>query len=140
MSLICPTLSSLSNGHIIRTNGNFSGSIASYSCNSGYKLNGTNDRRCVNGQWTGEEVACNGEGMKLLISSIRILIFMHTAVVCNQLHHPTNGSVVFSETTFMSSATYSCSEGYKLNGSAVRMCNATGHWIPDEPACDRRFF
>ena len=59
--LACPTLSPLSNGHINRTKGSFPGSIATYACNSGYQLNGTNERRCENGQWTGVKIVCRGE-------------------------------------------------------------------------------
>ena len=41
-----------------------------------------------------------------------------------------------SGTTFMNSATYSCNDGYSLNGDNLRECNASGHWVPDEPTCE----
>ena len=66
-------------------------------------------------------------------------IHTHAAVECDQLGYLTNGNVVLSGFTFMNNATYNCSEGYTLNGSAVRMCNATGHWVPEEPACDCKY-
>ena len=79
------------------------------------------------------------------VSKVPVCVYTHynhiplyVGIECDLPDYPTNGKVALSETTFMNNATYSCSDGYKLNGSAVRMCNATGHWVPDKPACDRK--
>ena len=61
----------------------------------------------------------------------------YIAVGCNQLNNPMDGYVQLSGTTFMNNATYSCKEGYELNGDNVRVCNASGRWVPDEPTCER---
>ena len=142
VSLTCPPLSLLSHGNIFKTNGSMMGSLATYTCDFGYQLNGTNDKRlCEDGQWTGMELICRGEFLLCGIrAEINSHVPIHIAIECDLIDPSiTGGSVELSGTTFMSNATYSCSEGYKLNGSAVRMCDATEHWVPDEPTCDRRF-
>lgn len=45
-----------------------------------------------------------------------------------------DGSVSFDVTT----ANYSCSEGYELRGIAVRKCLETGMWSGDDPTCTRK--
>ena len=56
----CLVLSSPDNGQVNNTSGSSPGSVATYSCNTGYRLNSTNERRCDNGQWTGVEPTCMG--------------------------------------------------------------------------------
>ena len=41
-------------------------------------------------------------------------------------------------TIFMSTATYSCDNGYELNGSSTRTCSSNGMWTPAAPICDRK--
>ena len=43
-----------------------------------------------------------------------------------------------SGTTFMSTATYSCNNGYELNGSSTRTCSSDGMWTPAAPICVAR--
>ncbi len=38
----------------------------------------------------------------------------------------------------MSTANYSCHPGYNLTGAAIRMCNSSGSWTPEEPVCNGR--
>jgi len=33
-----------------------------------------------------------------------------------------------NDTTYLSTATYSCAEGYNLNGTATVVCESDGHW------------
>ncbi len=42
-------------------------------------------------------------------------------------------------TTFGSTATYTCTEGYTLTGEATRTCQSNGMWSGSEPTCTRKF-
>lgn len=58
-ALSCPSLSSPSNGNIALSSGNFVGSTALYSCNSGYKATFASTRYCqADGQWSGGVPSC----------------------------------------------------------------------------------
>ena len=56
-------------------------------------------------------------------------------VECPALSNPTNGIVSFSQTTVFSKATYSCNDGYFLNGPQIRECQANGAWSGIAPTC-----
>jgi len=57
----CGGLSSPSNGQISVTGTTF-GSMATYSCDPGYTLDGNTSRTCQsNGQWSSSQLSCNGE-------------------------------------------------------------------------------
>ena len=43
------------------------GATAIYSCSPGFQLNGEAERQCVNGAWTGQEPACIGEVVQLIM-------------------------------------------------------------------------
>ncbi len=65
----------------------------------------------------------------------------HAAVDCGPRASPINGQVETTpSTTFTSTATYSCSNGYDLVGITERVCEADGDWSlqgsPD-PVCNR---
>ena len=61
---------------------------------------------------------------------------MYAAVDCGNLTDISNGLVSLTETTFGSIATYSCDEGFGLQGSSERVCEATGQWNGSEPLCE----
>lgn len=61
------------------------------------------------------------------------------AVDCGPLPDPDNGQVTVFETTFGSSAIYSCNPGFQLVGDARRICTDSGKWSEKEPACSRKF-
>ena len=59
---------------------------------------------------------------------------------CGVLTNPSNGQVtvtsgVVTETGVGALATYTCNEGYQLNGNAVRACQDTGDWNLLAPIC-----
>ena len=58
---------------------------------------------------------------------------------CGGLASPANGEVATSTTTFGSTATYSCNNGYILSGSATRNCQADAMWSSTEPTCTRKY-
>jgi len=63
----CGDLSAPSNGQI-SINATTFGSMATYSCDLGYTLDGNTSRTCQsNGQWSGSQPSCNGEWSLLII-------------------------------------------------------------------------
>ena len=57
--ILCEELQNPTNGQVSMTDQSFS-STATYTCDSGYELIGDEVRRCVDGEWTGQEPSCNG--------------------------------------------------------------------------------
>jgi hypothetical protein len=95
------------------------GSSARYSCDTGYKLTGTETRDCLaNGTWSGSAPTC-------------------PLVDCGPLAKPDNGAVDAPVTTYNSTATYSCpTTGYVLSGgNETRNCQASGTWSGTAPTC-----
>ena len=95
------------------------GGIATYSCNSGYELVGTERRTCQNdGQWSDRAPTCR-------------------IVRCGGLSDPSNGRVIITNDVPGGTATYSCNSGYSLNGQSTRTCQDNGEWSGEAPICQR---
>ena len=62
-------------------------------------------------------------------------MLVSAVVDCLNLTSPSNGQVSLTTTTFGSVATYSCEEGYLLEGFPMRECQANGNWSEEEPVC-----
>ncbi|XP_064387965.1 uncharacterized protein LOC135336171 isoform X3 [Halichondria panicea] len=107
---------------------------ASYSCNTGYGLSGSQvTRTCeadaisLSASWSGEALSCS-------------------AITCSTLNSISNGGIVYvSDTTdpfdFNTDAIYSCEIGYYLVGNGVRMCGGDGFglqgaWSGSAPSCE----
>ena len=45
----------------------------------------------------------------------------------------------FANTSFESTANYTCDLGYNLNGNSTRTCEASGEWYGDPPSCERKW-
>ena len=114
----CGGLSNPSNGRVsISTD--TPGGIATYSCNSGYELVGTERRTCQNdGQWSDRAPTCR-------------------IVRCGGLSDPSNGRVSISANIPGGIATYSCNSGYELVGRDTRTCQNDGVWSGIAPMCRR---
>ena len=69
----------------------------------------------------------------------RSLLSVSAVVDCGSLVDPNNGQVNFSNTTFESTANYTCDLGYSLNGNWTRTCEANGEWSEDQPSCERKW-
>ncbi len=64
------------------------------------------------------------------------MVSIITAVDCGALSNPDNGTVdTSSGTTFMNTATYTCTAGYSLVGVSSRTCAADGDWTTAAPTC-----
>ena len=64
--IVCPNLSNPGNGQVVQANdGNVPGTVATYSCNAGYRLLGNADRPCGStGVWSGEAPTCQSKALK----------------------------------------------------------------------------
>lgn len=116
----CTPLTPPANGMVSRTTGS-TGDVATYSCNMGYSLSGSASRTCqASGNWSGTAPTCQ-------------------ANACPTLSPPTNGMVSPTSGTTGTVATYSCSTGYALVGTATRTCQASGDWSGSAPTCQGNF-
>ena len=66
---------------------------------------------------------------------LNTLCFSFTAKNCGPLTVPLNGSLTGNDTTFPNEASFSCDEGFILNGSMVRRCQADGTWSGVRTTC-----
>lgn len=119
----CPVLHQIPNGYL-NASSYSENSIASYQCNSGYKLIGNDTRQCLlGGKWTNQEPFCQ-------------------YVDCGQPKQIANGSyqLLNSTTNYLSVALYTCNENYTLVGSNNKMiCSHTNRWTGKEPQCSCKY-
>ncbi|XP_064397067.1 CUB and sushi domain-containing protein 1-like isoform X5 [Halichondria panicea] len=114
----CTPFPALENGEVSQPSPIERFSLATFSCNEGYELQGSDTRACLNnGLWTGVDSSC-------------------TLVDCLPLPLLTNGDISVNTTTFMSTASYSCDLGYQLDGDVIRTCQLNGSWSGIEPVCN----
>jgi hypothetical protein len=112
----CGALTDPSNGKVSAATTTYN-STATYSCSMGYNLSDTTPRTCqANKQWSGSAPIC-------------------VLVDCGPPASPSNGNVTAQATKYGSTASYSCSFGYTLSGTATRTCQADGSWSDTEPTC-----
>lgn len=115
----CPVLNQIPNGYL-NVSSYSENSIASYQCNSGYKLIGNDTRQCLlGGKWTNQEPFCQ-------------------YVDCGQPKQIPNGNyqLINSTTNYLSVALYTCNEDYTLVGNNNKMiCSHTNRWTGKEPQC-----
>ena len=63
------------------------------------------------------------------------LSFPFIAKNCGPLAVPLNGSLTGNKTTFPNEVSFSCDEGFILNGSTIRSCQADGAWSGVQTTC-----
>lgn len=117
-------------------------SVATYVCDEEYTLIGSPERNCTtDGTWSGEVPMCGTE----LVHAIIILYSLSTALDCEQLPDPINGSVMLKNSSYTSNLTsygynstaiYMCDNGYNISSEIVRYCNSSGNWSGEAPVCD----
>lgn len=94
------------------------GSQANYTCDTGFITSSITLRTCnAVGHWENEVPAC-------------------APVDCGPLSHPNHGNISYFSSTYGSQAQYDCNNGYIINGTSVRTCNADGNWNNTAPACN----
>ena len=60
-----------------------------------------------------------------------------SVALCPALTDPANGTVTWTGLIPGSTATYTCDEGFELNGVQNRTCQSDGTWSDVPPTCDR---
>ena len=60
-------------------------------------------------------------------------------VDCGFPPSPSNGSFTGKETTFQSSLTFQCDEGFDLEGTETRMCTSDKNWSGKDVICVRKY-
>ena len=107
---------SLLSGTINKTGTGFD-AIAEYTCNLGYRRLGPANRKChMNGTWSEAIPIC-------------LINFCPIPVV------PTNGRKIGNGIIFNSTVSFSCDEGYILEGSSKRTCMDNRKWSGEDPVC-----
>ena len=66
---MCPELTGFENGDIQLTDENLYDSVATFSCNEGYLLNGGSSRQCEAGGWSGVTPFCERIGNDILLKN-----------------------------------------------------------------------
>ncbi|XP_045694688.1 E-selectin [Phyllostomus hastatus] len=93
-----------------------------FDCEEGFELEGPPRLQCASsGRWDDEEPTC-------------------AAVTCDAISDLQNGSVSCSHApagdfTFQSSCSFTCHEGFQLQGPAQVECTARGQWTQQAPVC-----
>ena len=76
--------------------------------------------------------------MTIIIIMENLFVLSFTAVRCDRLRNIGNGRVALSDTAVGSTATYSCLQGFTLEGRAARTCQDSGQWTGEAPTCERK--
>ncbi|XP_037393747.1 sushi, von Willebrand factor type A, EGF and pentraxin domain-containing protein 1-like isoform X6 [Pygocentrus nattereri] len=95
-------------------------SSCEFSCEEGYTLTGSNSSRLMceaSGHWNGFEPTCE-------------------AVQCPVLQDPTNGRIICSGESFGSSCSFSCNDGFHLQGAPHITCTESAGWSQEVPYCE----
>ncbi|XP_065887354.1 P-selectin-like [Dysidea avara] len=120
----CSSLSHPTHGRIICSLGSdrvySEGDKCFFTCNTGYRLTGSETRTCQSGRWSGSTTRC-------------------TRVTCSSISYPTNGWNACRSGSYYYATTCSfiCNTGYDLTGSNTRTCLISGSWSSDSPTCSK---
>ena len=113
----CPTLSATDPLNVSVTDV-YIGDIATYSCATGFEINGTYTRTCQNdGTWGDAEPTC-------------------TPITCPTISAPIHGQVNFLNGLRVGGdAVFGCSPGYILSNNKTATCTVAGSWDITPPSC-----
>ncbi|XP_066269889.1 P-selectin-like isoform X2 [Branchiostoma lanceolatum] len=117
----CSLLTAPTNGaRTPPTGANFYQYVVTFTCNTGYQLNGASSVTCqANDTWTYPAPTC-------------------TPIQCSALTVPTNGALSTTARTYQTVVTTTCNSGYARNGAATTTCQANGTWSNPVPTCTPR--
>ncbi|XP_072571022.1 uncharacterized protein [Paramormyrops kingsleyae] len=118
----CGSPGEVQNGRFDFTNGIEFGAVVKAFCNEGYVIVGQDYRQCLDKGWTGRIPTCE-------------------VVQCEEPPEVPNGKIVFRPSSefpqYRDTIQYECNAGYTLVGKMHIMCNATGEYEPQAPACSK---
>ena len=62
-------------------------------------------------------------------------------MVCPELSVPQNGNIEYDNTPseYNSEAVYSCTNGFTVDGDAMRVCQSDGTWSGNSAICQREY-
>ncbi|XP_055886163.1 sushi, von Willebrand factor type A, EGF and pentraxin domain-containing protein 1-like [Biomphalaria glabrata] len=112
----CQAPISILHGHVNYTSSKFQG-LAIYSCDPGYSIGLDTTLVCSeSATWVGLEPHCS-------------------IINCSQPLVKPYSRVLYSNLSYLSSATFSCEAGYQLVGQSSILCLETGQWSEESPDC-----
>ncbi|XP_043236987.1 uncharacterized protein LOC122389224 [Amphibalanus amphitrite] len=115
---ICGDPETPAHGHVTRPDAD----TATYGCEAGYRLAGHRQRRCIRGEWAGQQPVCR----KIFCERPPPLEngFLEQAAGSQPLHQ------------FNDTAQYRCHAGFVMQGGpGLRTCAITGRWSGAMPRC-----
>ncbi|XP_078692043.1 uncharacterized protein LOC144922256 [Branchiostoma floridae x Branchiostoma belcheri] len=114
----CPARAAPANGAVSPTGAVSYPNGVTFTCNTGYVLNGAATATCqADGTWSNPAPTC-------------------TPVECPALTAPTNGAVSpTGAVSYPNSVTFTCNPGYVLTGAAAATCQPDGTWSNPAPTC-----
>ncbi|XP_078666467.1 polycystin family receptor for egg jelly-like isoform X3 [Branchiostoma floridae x Branchiostoma belcheri] len=118
ISVQCPVLTAPTNGSLSPTGESTYLDVVTFSCDQGYELDGSTSATCQgDGSWNASVPDCN-------------------AVQCPARAAPANGAVSpTGAVSYPNSVTFTCNQGYVLNGTADTTCQTDGTWSNPVPTC-----
>lgn len=120
LRLACTAPGQLIHGSILGTTFTFQDSV-SYTCEAGYMLKGDSVRTCeASLTWSGSDPVCE-------------------RISCGLPTVPANGAIFGDSYLFGDQINVTCNIGYRLLGSADRVCQASGVWSGVESVCEQLF-
>ncbi|XP_078687146.1 uncharacterized protein LOC144919463 isoform X14 [Branchiostoma floridae x Branchiostoma belcheri] len=116
----CPARAAPANGAVNPTGAVSYPNSVTFTCNTGYTLNGVATQTCrADGTWSNNDPTC-------------------TLAQCPSLTAPANGALSTTDTSFNTVVTVTCDSGYVLNGVPAVTCQAGGTWSNTLPTCPPR--
>lgn len=67
--------------------------------------------------------------------SLWVFTYYFKVISCGELPTPPNGNKIGTQTSYSSTAIFTCDAGFMLVGSAVRECLSSGLWSGSETRC-----
>uniref|UniRef100_H2Y5C8 Sushi domain-containing protein n=1 Tax=Ciona savignyi TaxID=51511 RepID=H2Y5C8_CIOSA len=123
-AITCNRPDEIAFGSLTTAGDNFEiGETVTYTCNDGYEIAGQDVLTCtVTGEWSHDEPTCT-----------RI-------IQCATPDEPLNGGFSPNQLAYdiTDVVTFTCADGFILNGQSQITCEDTGLWSDDEPTCDRK--
>ncbi|XP_014320595.1 E-selectin isoform X1 [Myotis lucifugus] len=106
-------------------------SSCTFGCEDGFQLHGAASLECMaRGQWTQEAPSCQGQ-TEVRLEGVDVVVRCSHPEVPSKVAVSCDGDLVFG-----AECTFTCPEGWTLNGSAALTCGAAGHWSGMLPTCE----